>query len=96
MAQDVVVQTAEIKLIYTKAEQAKLEMIAEVTEDSAQACGGDCPARWAAGAGTALGQGGCDQINPMHFTGMSWEGNNDQSTADKTMTAAISAEFSLR
>jgi uncharacterized protein len=39
---------------------------------------------------------GVIQINPMHFTGMSWEGNNDQSTADKTMTAAISAEFSLR
>lgn len=96
MAQDVVVQTAEIKFIYTKAGQAKLEMMAEATEDARKRA--EVIARQGGRQVRELRSAkvGVVQINPMHSTGTSWEGNNDQSTADKTMTATISAEFSLR
>ena len=39
---------------------------------------------------------GVIQINPVHSTATSWEGNNDTSSVDKTITATVSASFDLR
>jgi hypothetical protein len=39
---------------------------------------------------------GVVQINPLHSTATSWEGNNDTKSLDKTITATVSATFSLR
>ena len=39
---------------------------------------------------------GVVQINPLHSTATSWEGNNDTSAVDKTITATVTATFALR
>jgi hypothetical protein len=39
---------------------------------------------------------GVIQINPLHSTATSWEGNNDTTALEKTITATVSASFSLR
>ncbi len=96
MAEDVVLQTSGIQFIYTKAGQAKLEMMAEATEDARKraeeiARQGGRQVRELRSAKV-----GVVQINPQHSTATSWEGNNDQSSLEKTMTATISAEFSLK
>jgi hypothetical protein len=39
---------------------------------------------------------GVGQINPLHSTATSWEGNNDTTAVDKTIIATISATFAMR
>ncbi len=39
---------------------------------------------------------GVVQINPLHSTATSWEGNNDTTAVEKTITATVSATFALR
>ena len=39
---------------------------------------------------------GVVQINPLYSTATSWEGVNDTSSLDKTITATVTAEFALR
>jgi hypothetical protein len=39
---------------------------------------------------------GVVQINPLHSTATSWDGNSDTSAVDKTMTVTVSATFSLK
>jgi hypothetical protein len=39
---------------------------------------------------------GVVQINPLYSTATSWEGNNDTSSVDKTITATVAATFALR
>ena len=39
---------------------------------------------------------GVVQINPLYSSATSWEGNNDTSAVDKTITATVSATFALR
>jgi hypothetical protein len=36
------------------------------------------------------------QINPLYSTATSWEGNNDTTSLEKTITATIGATFSLQ
>ena len=38
---------------------------------------------------------GVVQVNPMYSTATTWEGNNDTSTLDKTITVTVNAEFAL-
>lgn len=82
--------------VYTKAGEAKVEMMAEATRDAR------------ARAEQIAGQGGRDlkelraahmgvmQINPLYSSATSWEGNNDTSTLEKTITATVSATFALK
>jgi uncharacterized protein len=82
--------------IYTKAGQAKIEMMAEATKDAR------------ARADQIALQGrrevkelrsahmGVVQINPLYSTATSWEGNNDTSSLEKTLTTTVSATFALR
>ena len=39
---------------------------------------------------------GVVQINPLYGTETSWEGNNDTTSLEKTITSTVSATFSLR
>ena len=83
------------EFIYTKASEAKVEMMAEATKDAR------------ARAEQIAGQGGRElkglraahmgvmQINPLYSSATSWEGNNDTSTVEKTITATVAATFSL-
>ena len=96
LADDVVVQTAGIQYIYTKRPEARLAMMAEATDDARRR------AEEIAGRGgravreLRTARMGVVQVNPLHGTATSWEGNNDTSTAEKTISATVSAEFSLR
>ncbi len=96
LEQGVVFVSEAMEFIYTKASEAKVEMMAEATKDAL------------ARAEQIAGQGGRQikelrqarmgvvQINPVHGSATSWEGNNDTTSLEKTITATVSAAFSLR
>ena len=96
LQQDVSFVSEGFEFIYTKAGDAKVEMMAEATKDAR------------ARAEQIAGQGGREikelhnahmgvvQINPLYSTSTSWEGNSDTSSLEKTITATISATFGLR
>ncbi|MBI2813197.1 MAG: SIMPL domain-containing protein [Opitutae bacterium] len=81
---------------YTKAGDAKIEMMAEATKDAriraeqiATQGGGAIKELRAARMGVV-------QINPLYSGSTSREGNNDNSSLDKTITATVAATFTLR
>ena len=83
------------EFIYTKAGDAKVEMMAEATSDAraraeqiAKQGGRDIRELRAARMGVV-------QINPLYSGATSWEGNNDTTSLEKTITATIAATFSL-
>ena len=96
LQQDVSFVSDGFAFIYTKAGDAKVEMMAEATKDAR------------ARAEQIAGQGGREikelrnahmgvvQINPLYSTATSWEGNSDTSTLEKTITATISVTFGLK
>lgn len=96
LQQDVSFVSDGFEFIYTKAGDAKVEMMAEATKDAR------------ARAEQIAGQGGREikelhnarmgvvQINPLYSTSTSWEGNSDTSSLEKTITATVSATFGLR
>ncbi len=96
LQQDIAFVSQGFDFIYTKAGDAKVEMMAEATKDAR------------ARAEQIAGQGGRKikelrsarmgvvQINPLYSTATSWEGNNDTTALEKTITATIGATFSLR
>lgn len=82
--------------IYTKAGEAKIEMLAEATKDARTR---------AEQIATHGGRGiahlhdadmGVFQINPLHGQQTHWEGMNDTSSSDKTITAVVTATFALK
>ncbi|MDP3069471.1 MAG: SIMPL domain-containing protein [Opitutaceae bacterium] len=85
-----------LEFIYTKAGEAKVEMMAEATRDARLRA-----EQIAAQGRRALhelrsARMGVVQINPLHSGSTSWEGNNDRSSLEKTITATVAATFSLR
>jgi hypothetical protein len=96
LQQDVAFVSAGFEFIYTKASEAKVEMMAEATKDAR------ARAEQIAGPGgraiKALRSArmGVVQINPLHSSSTSWEGNSDTSALEKTITATISATFGLK
>lgn len=84
------------EFLYTKAGEAKVEMLAEATKDAR------------ARAEQIAAQGGRDlarlhtadmgviQIAPIYSGQTSWEGMNDTSSLDKTITAVVTATFALK
>lgn len=82
--------------LYTKAGEAKVEMLAEATKD-ARTRGEQIAAQ----GGRELGKlsaadMGVIQIAPIYSGQTSWEGMNDTSSADKTITAVVTATFELK
>ncbi len=96
LLQDIAFESGGFNFIYTKAGEAKVEMMAEATRD----------ARVRAEQIAANGGGqvrelrsarmGVVQINPLYSAATSWEGNNDMSSIDKTITATVAATFAVR
>jgi uncharacterized protein len=81
--------------IYTRLAEARLEMLAEATADAKARA-----EQMAAPGGRRIGQlrsarMGVFQITKPHSTETSWEGINDKSTVEKTITATVSASFLL-
>jgi hypothetical protein len=82
--------------IYTKAGEAKVEMMAEATRDARARA-----EQIATPGGRVIKElrsahMGVIQINPLHSGAASWDGNNDTSSAEKTITATVNATFSLQ
>jgi len=84
------------EFIYTKAGEAKVEMLAEATKDARTraeqiaAQGGRDIAR------LHTADMGVIQIAPIYSGQTSWEGMNDTSSLDKTITAVVTATFALK
>jgi hypothetical protein len=96
LEQGVALVSEGVQFIYTKAGQDKIEMMGEATKDARTR------AEQIASQGNRQikelrsARMGVVQINPVYSTATSWEGNNDMSSLDKTMTVTVSADFSLR
>ena len=95
LQQDVSFVSDGFAFIYTKAGDAKVEMMAEATKDAR------ARAEQIAGQGgrkikeLRTARMGVVQINPLYSSATSWEGNNDNSSFEKTITTTVSATFSL-
>ena len=94
--QGVVFAAQPPEFIYTKAGEAKIEMLAEATKDARARV-----EQIAAQGGRVISRlhnadMGVIQIAPMHSVQTSWEGLNDTTSLDKTITAVITATFSLK
>jgi hypothetical protein len=87
-------QTPEF--LYTKAGEAKVEMLAEATRDARTRA-----EQIAVQGGRGIAQlhdadMGIIQIAPIYSGQTSWEGMNDTSSLDKTITAVVTATFALK
>jgi hypothetical protein len=95
LQQDVTFESGGFEFIYTKAGEAKVEMMAEATKDAR------ARAEQIAGQGgrkikeLRTARMGVVQINPLYSSATSWEGNNDTSSLEKTITTTVSATFAL-
>jgi len=96
LQQGVALVSGDFEFIYTKAGDTKVEMMAEATKDARARA-----EQIASQGGRTLkelrsARMGVVQINPLYSSATSWEGNNDTSSLDKTITATIGATFALR
>jgi len=93
--QGVVFTTETPQYIYTKAGEAKVEMLAEATKDARARAdqialqGGRMIRR------LQSARMGVFQITPVHSIQASWDGMNDMTSLDKTITAVVTATFAL-
>ena len=81
--------------IYTKASDAKIEMLAEATSDAraraeqiARQGGRDI-------SGLRSAKMGVFQITPLYSTEATWDGRNDTTSQEKTITAVVSVAFTM-
>jgi hypothetical protein len=82
--------------IYTKAGEAKVEMLAEATRD-ARARAEQIASQGGRQIGALLSaKMGVFQITPLYSRETSWEGMNDTTALEKTVTAVVSAVFSMK
>jgi len=96
LEQGVTFVSDSMEFIYTKAGEAKVEMMAEATKDARARANQIAENGGRAIRGLREARMGVIQINPLHSTATSWEGNNDTTALENTITATVSASFSLR
>ena len=94
--QGVLFTTGQIKYLYTKAGEAKVEMLAEATKDARARAD-----QIAMQGGRRIEQlksarMGVFQITPLYSVETSWDGKNDTTSLEKTVTAVVSACFSMK
>jgi len=93
--QGVLLTTESPRFIYTKAGEAKIEMLAEATKD-ARARADQIASHGGRGlARLHSADMGIFQITPLNGSETSGEGVNDTSSVEKTITAVVTATFSL-
>jgi hypothetical protein len=95
LSQGVSLSSDNLSFIYTKANDAKIEMMAEATRDARARA-----EQIASNGGRGIrelrsARMGVVQINPLYSTATSWEGNNDTGSLEKTITCTVSATFTL-
>lgn len=96
LQQGVTFMSGGFSFIYTKAGETKVEMMAEATRDARQRA-----EQIASQGGRRIkalqnARMGVVQINPIHSSATSWEGNNDTSSVEKTIIATITATFAMK
>lgn len=96
LEQGVAFVSEEFEFIYTKAGEAKVEMMAEATRDARSRAEQIAAQGGRTVTGLRQARAGIVQVNPLHSSATSWEGNNDTTAVDKTITATVSATFALR
>lgn len=82
--------------IYTKAGEAKVEMMAEATKDArtrAEQIASQGNRRIKSLLNARMG---VVQINPLYSSSTSWEGNNDTSAVEKTIIATVTTTFAMK
>lgn len=94
--QDVLFTTAAPQFIYTKAGETKVEMLAEATKDARARA-----EQIALQGGRVIDQlrsarMGVFRITPVHSLQTSWEGVNDTSSLEETITAVVTGNFSMK
>lgn len=85
-----------VEFIYTKAGEAKIEMMGEAAKDARTRA-----EQIASQGGRTVkelrnARMGVVQINPLYSSATSWEGNNDTTSLEKTITTTVTATFSLQ
>lgn len=96
LRQDVAFVSGGFDFIYTKAGEAKVEMMAEATRDARTRAEQIAVQGNRQVDGLRNAKMGVVQINPLHSTATSWEGNNDTSAVEKTIIATITATFGMK
>lgn len=92
----VLLSTDKPKYIYTKVAEEKIEMLADATKDARARAeriatqGGDAHLTRLHSA-----EMGVFQITPINSSETSWDGMNDTSSIEKTITAVVTATFAL-
>ena len=94
--QGVTLSSDGISFIYTKAGEAKVEMMAEATKDARSRADQIATQGGRTIKELRAARVGVVQINPLYSSATSWEGNNDSSSLEKTITTTVSATFSLK
>lgn len=94
--QGVQLAPAAPEFIYTKAGDAKVEMLAEATKD-ARARADQISSQGGRGISTLRSaKMGVFQITPLYSSETSWDGRNDTTSREKTITAVVNAAFTMR
>ena len=96
LEQGVIFTVLPEQFVYTRADEAKIEMLAAATRDARTRA-----ERIAAQGGRAIARlhdadQGIFQITPEHSNATSWEGVNDTISRGKTITAVVTATFLLK
>ncbi len=84
------------EFIYTRSADAKVEMLGEATRDArarAEQISGHGGRRL---GGLRSARMGVFQIAPLYSNETTWEGRNDTSSPEKTITAVVNATFQMR
>jgi len=94
--QGVIFTSEAPKFIYTRAGEAKIEMLADATKDARSRA-----EQIASQGGRSIAElhdadMGVFQITPEHEATTSWEGQNDTTSRQKTITAVVTATFLLK
>jgi hypothetical protein len=94
--QGVTLASDGMEFIYTKAGEAKIEMMGEAAKDARARA-----EQIAAQGGRTIkelrnARMGVVQINPRYSSATSSEGNNDTSALEKTLTTTVTATFSMQ
>lgn len=94
--QGLLLEPSAPEFIYTKVGEAKIEMLAEATKD-ARARADQVSTQGGRGiSGLRSAKMGVFQITPLYSSETSWEGRNDSTSREKTITAVVNATFTMK
>ncbi len=94
--QGVMLTPSAAEFIYTKAGETKVEMLAEATKDARARAEQISSQGGRRIRGLRSARMGVFQITPLYSTDSSWDGHNDITSREKTVTAVVNASFTMR